>query len=105
MSQSDEPTPTNETDSRFPSGPWKGFFLQKPLPGQHWMQLELTFREGLLRGTGGDWVGQFVLRGRYELDSGKCWFSKQYVGAHTVSYEGLQRGQRHLGSLDDPQHR
>ena len=33
-----------ETDPRFPSGPWTGFFLQKLLPGRHVMELRLTFR-------------------------------------------------------------
>ena len=41
-----EPDPDLEQDSRFPSGPWKGFFLQPVLPGRHWMELNLTFRRG-----------------------------------------------------------
>jgi hypothetical protein len=39
-----------EQDSRFPSGPWKGFFLQPVLAGRHWMELNLTFRQGVLQG-------------------------------------------------------
>ena len=31
-----------ETDPRFPSGPWIGFFLQKLVPGRHQMELRLT---------------------------------------------------------------
>jgi hypothetical protein len=30
-----DPSPTLETDPRFPSGPWTGFFLQKAIPGRH----------------------------------------------------------------------
>ena len=41
-----------ESDDRFPSGPWKGFFLQPILPGRHWMELILTFREGVMTGEG-----------------------------------------------------
>ena len=81
-----------EQDSRFPSGPWRGFFLQPMLPGRHWMDLELTFRDGLLRGEGQDWVGPFVIAGRYETSDGKCWWTKRYVGRHEVFYKGYNEG-------------
>ena len=51
-----------ETDPRFPSGPWTGFFLQPLLPGRHLMELRLTFRHGAMSGDGRDWVGPFVVR-------------------------------------------
>ena len=53
------PGPDLEQDGRFPSGPWKGFFLQPELAGRHWMELKLTFPPGTgkLRGDGRDWVG------------------------------------------------
>ena len=35
-----------EPDERFPSGPWKGFFLQPPLRGRHWMDLRLYMTDG-----------------------------------------------------------
>ncbi len=56
-----EQTTTLETDPRFPSGPWTGFFLQKEIPGKHTMELRLTFRAGSMTGEGRDWVGPFLV--------------------------------------------
>jgi hypothetical protein len=77
-----------EADFRFPSGPWTGFFLQPPHVKRHWMDLALTFKECTIRGSGHDWVCEFLITGRYELDSGKCWWTKRYLGKHDVSYQG-----------------
>jgi hypothetical protein len=44
-------TPHYETDPRFPSGPWTGYFLQKEIPGKHTMELRLTFRNGEMTGS------------------------------------------------------
>lgn len=93
--ESDAPTepPALETDDRFPSGPWEGFFLQPMLTRKKsWMELDLTFRNGGISGTGRDWVGTFLVRGRYELDSGKCWWTKRYQGKHDVAYSGYNEG-------------
>ncbi|MSR58461.1 MAG: hypothetical protein EXS05_12545 [Planctomycetaceae bacterium] len=85
--------PPVETDDRFPSGPWEGFFLQPMLARKKgWMELGLTFRNGSITGEGRDWVGRFLVRGRYELDSGKCWWTKRYIGKHDVSYNGYNEG-------------
>lgn len=81
-----------ETDPRFPSGPWTGFFLQPALPGRHLMELHLTFRHGQITGQGRDWVGKFLIRGRYELTDGKCHWSKRYLGKHDVFYKGFNEG-------------
>ena len=86
------PDPTLEQDDRFPSGPWEGYFLQPGLPGRHGMELFLTFREGTLSGEGRDVVGEFLIKGSYERDSGKCWWSKRYVGRHDVAYQGYNEG-------------
>ena len=61
--------PTLETDPRFPSGPWTGYFLQHR--SKRMMELHITFLQGALTGEGRDYVGPFVLRGRYELTDGK----------------------------------
>ncbi len=84
--------PSNETDPRFPSGPWKGFFLDRRMPGRNRMELILTFREGLIRGEGRDRVGPFIMRGRYELRTGECHIHKTYIGRHTVFYKGYNEG-------------
>jgi len=84
--------PLLETDSRFPSGKWVGFFLQKQLPGKHGMELLLTFSQGILTGEGRDLVGEFLIKGHYHLDDGRCFFSKHYVGRHDVAYQGYNEG-------------
>lgn len=81
-----------ETDRRFPSGRWIGFFLQKEVPGRHQMELLLTFRAGVLTGEGRDRVGRFLVRGKYDLADGKCYWNKRYVGKHDVHYRGYNEG-------------
>ena len=81
-----------ETDPRFPSGRWTGYFLQPQVPGRHLMELNLTFRNGVLTGEGRDWVGPFTVRGRYGVLDGKCHWTKRYVGKHDVFYAGYNEG-------------
>jgi len=87
----DQP-PTLETDPRFPSGPWTGFFLQKSIPGKHLMELRLNFQAGNMTGEGRDWVGEFVVKGQYNLADGKCYWTKKYLGKHDVFYQGYNEG-------------
>ena len=78
-----------ETDPRFPSGKWTGFYLQPQIHyGRCWMQLFLRFSEGKISGEGQDIEGAFFLRGKYDLDEGEVWFQKHYRGWH-VYYKGL----------------
>jgi hypothetical protein len=86
------PMPELETDPRFPSGPWVGFFLQKEIPGKHTMELRLNFANGSMTGEGRDWVGPFVIRGRYTVADGKCYWTKRYLGKHDVYYQGYNEG-------------
>jgi hypothetical protein len=81
-----------EADSRFPSGPWTGFFLQFWLPGRHPTNLELTAADGQLTSTGRDWVGPYTMDGTYDLATGSCEFTKQYLGKHRVFYRGVSDG-------------
>lgn len=97
-----DPPAAVETDDRFPSGPWTGFFLMSHLPGKHWMELDLTFRAGVLRGEGRDLVGEFFLVGRYNLDDGKCWWQKRYLGKHDVAYSGYNEGKGIWGLWEIP---
>lgn len=87
-----EPDSTLEQDDRFPSGPWEGYFLQPGMPGRHGMELRLTFRAGTLQGEGRDLIGDFLMKGGYDRDSGKCWWSKRYLGLHDVAYLGYNEG-------------
>jgi hypothetical protein len=91
-----------ETDPRFPSGPWTGFFLQKAIPGRHLMELRLQFRAGDITGEGRDWVGPFLIRGRYELSDGRCHWQKRYVGKHDVYYQGFNEGKGIWGTWEMP---
>jgi hypothetical protein len=81
-----------ETDPRFPSGPWKGFFLDKRLSERRWMELDLVFKQGRVVGNGRDFVGKFVFSGAYDLKLGKCRFKKGYIGQHSVNYDGYNEG-------------
>src|SRR3569833_1845058 len=81
-----------ETDERFPSGPWTGFYLQKLRPGRHWMELRLTFARSILLGDGLDSVGAFHISGKYDVKDGSCHWTKLYVARHAVSYRGFSEG-------------
>ena len=56
------------------------------------MELRLTFRDGVVTGEGRDWVGEFLVRGRYQLSDGSCYWSKSYIGKHDVFYKGFNEG-------------
>jgi hypothetical protein len=91
-----------ETDPRFPSGPWTGYFLQKLIPGRHLMELRITFGQGQIQGEGRDWVGSFILRGRYDLQDGRCYWSKRYLAKHDVFYQGFNEGKGIWGTWEIP---
>jgi len=81
-----------ETDVRFPSGPWTGFYIQPWMPGRHTMTLDLTFRDGTLTSNGSDRVGPFNFSGSYDPEDGKCHWTKKYLRKHSVSYAGMNEG-------------
>lgn len=97
-----QPDPHLETDPRFPSGPWRGFFLMKHRPGRHQMELHLTFRQEVMTGEGRDLIGEFLIRGKYQLEDGKCWWTKRYIGKHDVSYHGYNEGKGIWGLWEIP---
>jgi hypothetical protein len=75
-------------DGGFPSGPWTGYYQDC---GSRFRQdLQLTFRNGTMTGTGSDCIGRFTVRGRYDRDSRDVRWTKQYVGAHPVHYRGFR---------------
>ena len=103
MSRKSPPEPPvapTEADPRFPSGEWTGFFLQPVIQGRSWMELHLTFRAGLLSGDGRDWVGKFVIKGRYQVVDGRCWWNKSYIGKHSVAYKGYNEGKGIWGTWE-----
>ena len=81
-----------ETDPRFPSGKWVGFFVHQGLPEKFPTELDLRFSMGKMTGTGSDRVGNFDVDGKYELSDGKCEWIKKYVGKHSVDYRGFNEG-------------
>jgi hypothetical protein len=97
-----DPAAVVETDPRFPSGPWTGFFLQRALPGRHKMELRLTFHDGVMEGEGRDWVGSFLIRGRYSIADGRCHWTKRYLGKHDVFYKGFNEGKGIWGTWEIP---
>jgi hypothetical protein len=94
--------PLEETDPRFPSGPWTGFFLMEHWPGRHQMELHLSFRQGVMTGEGRDRIGPFLIRGKYNLDDGKCHWTKRYIGRHDVAYQGFNEGKGIWGLWEIP---
>lgn len=85
--RSDTPdTPQPETDPRFPSGPWIGYYHQSP--SQARQRLGLTFLQGVISGEGRDPAGQFAVRGSYDIGSGRATLKKTYT-THTVEYDGM----------------
>ena len=95
--------PQLETDDRFPSGPWQGYFLQPGFSEQFRMELSLEFQDGRMFGDGVDYVGPFVIQGRYDLEDGKCSWTKQYLHRHAVYYAGYNEGKGIWGMWDIPQ--
>ncbi|HEV3418026.1 MAG TPA: hypothetical protein VG056_14465 [Pirellulales bacterium] len=81
-----------ESDPRFPSGAWTGFYLQYWLPGRHTTNLHLTCHDGELAGTGSDRVGPYTIDGRYDLRTGQCEWTKCYIGKHSIAYRGINQG-------------
>jgi hypothetical protein len=92
-----------EADARFPSGPWTGFFLQYWLPGRHATDVRLSFRNGDLSGEGRDRVGPYTVDGTYDRGTGKCEWTKRYVGRHRVYYRGINDGRGIWGVWELPQ--
>lgn len=66
------------------------------------MELNLTFREGEMTGEGRDQIGNFLIRGKYTLDDGKCWWTKSYIGKHDVFYRGYNEGKGIWGLWEIP---
>ena len=95
--ESDEPV-ADEPD--FPSGEWVGFYQEA---GSNRRQdLRLEFREGSIRGDGIDTVGHFTIRGGYDSEKREAWWTKQYLGGHSVSYRGFREIKGIWGTWEIP---
>jgi hypothetical protein len=87
------------TDSNFPSGPWAGFYNYQP-GDKHRMDLHLSFANGAVTGIGNDDIGPFVLKGRYDAQSGECYWTKTYPASHDVFYRGFREGKGIWGTWE-----
>lgn len=86
-------------DDLFPSGLWTGFYNYQP-GERHRMDLYLTFAQERMSGDGNDDIGRFTIRGRYEVASRECYWTKSYVGAHDVFYRGFREGKGIWGTWE-----
>ena len=66
---------------------WTGWFKQGEDPTD--MTLDLHVDETGVFGLGSDTVGNFVMRGIYQMDTGVIRFIKKYIGQHEVLYRGM----------------
>jgi hypothetical protein len=80
------------SDESLPNGPWKGFYVHSGRSDRHRMDLSLTFRNATMRGDGSDDIGKFIIQGRFDLKKKEFWWTKQYVGRHSVFYKGFKDG-------------
>jgi hypothetical protein len=46
----------------------------------------------VVTGEGHDRLGLFLIKGRYQVEDGQCWWSKKYPGQHDVTYHGYNEG-------------
>src|SRR5262249_53826406 len=82
-----------ETDPRFPSGKWAGFWTTTvPIVTRPKQEMVLIFAHGEIKGEGRDMIGKFLIRGFYSTDDGKCRWAKKYIGRHDVFYQGFNEG-------------
>jgi hypothetical protein len=89
------------SDELFPSGPWTGFYQYGPRD-KHAMDLSLAFNHGRMAGDGGDDVGRFTIKGRYDSSSRECFWMKTYPGSHVVFYWGYREGKGIWGRWESP---
>ena len=64
------------------------------------MDLHLTFSNGKISGEGTDNVGQFVIKGQYDVKIAECSWTKTYVGGHDVYYRGFREGKGIWGTWE-----
>jgi len=78
-----------ESDERFPSGPWIGYYRQGGIQSRQ--RLFLRFANGKIDGEGRDPVDQFVVRGVYSTETGSAKLTKSYI-TYQVHYNGAADG-------------
>ncbi len=64
------------------------------------MDLDLTFANGNMTGSGSDNIGPFSIKGRYDPGNQECYWTKSYLGAHDVFYRGFREGKGIWGTWE-----
>ena len=78
-----------DVEDDFTSGPWTGFYTYANGHRDR-MDLSLTFKQGVVTGSGTDPVGPFSIGGRYDPESNEIHWTKTYLGRHDVFYKGCR---------------
>jgi hypothetical protein len=47
-------------------------------------------------------IGDFLIRGKYKVEDGKCAWTKRYIGKHDVAYQGYNEGKGIWGVWEIP---
>lgn len=68
-----------------------GWWQQQGYGRQPMEELELTFENGQVSGSGTDIVGDFVFGG--VIDNAGIRMVKQYIGQHKIEYQGVYDGE------------
>jgi hypothetical protein len=77
-------------EQTFQSGKWTGFYVySKQRSRRHRMDMNLSFHNGVVDGTGQDDIGRFTIGGKFDGNKDECWWTKQYLGQHSVYYRGF----------------
>jgi hypothetical protein len=92
MARPKSPQAPPETDPRFPSGAWTGFYLQGESPRKLQLELNLAFAGGNLKGEGRDYLGKFRIKGTYQVDEGICTWTMTYYSMGSRMYRGFNEG-------------
>ena len=64
------------------------------------MDLDLSFANGNMTGSGSDNIGPFSIKGRYDPANQECYWTKSYLGAHDVFYRGFREGKGIWGTWE-----
>ena len=64
------------------------------------MDLQLNFAGGVLSGDGSDDIGRFQIKGGYDAGTRQCHWTKSYLGAHDVFYQGYREGKGIWGTWE-----
>ncbi|MSR40143.1 MAG: hypothetical protein EXS02_15070 [Planctomycetes bacterium] len=91
---------TAATEHDFPSGPWTGFYQFEG--SEYPQQLMLRFVGGVITGGGMDNLGEFTIKGSYELDTREVRWTKNYQGGRSVVCRGFREGRGIWGTWSMP---